>query len=303
MLLVMGALLAGISMPVGGVVTASAAPCLPPILPCPPTPPTPPPTKSPVASPSASPKTSPRPTNPGGGSSGGGGTGGGGGLPNIGGVIQPGSSDSVVGSVPPPPAPPNVQATSLDVNADPANPTPGQQATLTITASGNHGVDKYGVKDVAVNIELSKSPGSDAKVDPTSATTDASGTATAKFTPSKTKGLHSITISAGTLTTQFNVDTLVGSSGVLVRGRHSGNLDPSLVTAPAFNPVLIFAIAAAAVMLGFLVPYRRRLGDLWPRFGGIFGGRRGTPEGFGEAGAAETEVWGTSSPRKSRVRP
>ncbi|HEV3233360.1 MAG TPA: hypothetical protein VG329_02285 [Candidatus Dormibacteraeota bacterium] len=256
-----------------------------------------------MSTPPASPKTSPHPTSPGGGGGGGGSGGGGGGLPNIGGVIQPGSSDNIVGSVPPPPAPPNVQATSLDVNADPANPTPGQQATLTITASGNHGVDKYGVKDVQVNIELSKSPGSDAKVDPTTATTDASGTAVAKFTASKTKGLHSITISAGTLTTQFNVDTLVGSSGVLVRGRHSGNLDPSLVTAPAFNPLLIFAIAAAAVVLGFLVPYRRRLGDLWPRFGGIFGGRRGKPEGYGEAGAAETEVWGTSSPRKSRVRP
>jgi hypothetical protein len=218
-------------------------------------------------------------------------------------VIQPGSSGGAVGAAPPPPAPPNLQATSLDVNADPANPGPGQQATLTITASGNHGVDKYGIKDVKVNVQLSKSPGSDAKVDPTTATTDASGTATVKFTPSKTKGLHSITISAGTLTTEFKVDTLVGSSGVQVRGRHSGNLDPSPLAAPAFNPLLIFAIAAAALVVGFAVPYSRRLGDVWPRFGGIFGGRGGRSKGYGKAGTAETEAWGTSSRRKSRVRP
>ena len=191
----------------------------------------------------------------------------------------------------------------MDIVADPTDPGPGQTTTLTITASGVKGVDKYGVKAVQVSLQLTDAPGSDAKVDPASVTTDASGTATAKLTTSKTKGRNAVTATAGTLTTQFNTDTLLSSSGTLVRGRHSGNIDPVPATAAKINPALIFAIAASALLVGFVVPYRRRIVDHRHGIAGSRRFRRAPKQRPVGGGPAPEKGWGPSSPKKSRARP
>ena len=187
--------------------------------------------------------------------------------------------------------------------ADPANPGPAQATTLTITASGIHGIDKYGVKGVEVILKVTQAPGSDAKVDPATVTTDASGTATAKFTTSKTKGRNAVIAAAGALTTQFNIDTLLGNSGPIVRGRHSGNLDPVAAPAPRFNPTPIFAIAGLALVLSFVVPYRRPIAVFVRVYRSERRRQRAEAARMKDSTSTESEGWGPSLPRKSRARP
>src|ERR1035437_8485355 len=84
------------------------------------------------------------------------------------------SSSSAIGAAPGPPPPPPVTATSISMASEPAKPEPSTVATLVITVSGQNGADKYGVSGKNVGVVLKLSPGSDAKLDATSGTTDAS---------------------------------------------------------------------------------------------------------------------------------
>jgi hypothetical protein len=192
----------------------------------------------------------------------------------------------------------------MDVSADPPNPGPGNTTTLIITASGSRGADKYGVKDVKITLKVTDSPRSDAKVDPTSVTTDASGTATAKLTTSHTKGANVVSASAGTLTSEFNIDTLLGSSGTVTRGRHQGSIDPAGSSIPHVSPLLIFAVAVTVMVVGFLFPYRRGIRKLFPGSSGPDDTPK-KPKRPKRAPAvsrvrASGRSWGPSSPRKSR---
>jgi hypothetical protein len=194
----------------------------------------------------------------------------------------------------------------MDVTADPPNPGPGDTTTLIITASGNRGSDKYGIKDVKITLKVTDSPGSDAKVDPASVTTDASGTATSRFTTSRTKGPNVISASAGTLTSDFNVDTLLGSSGTVTRGRHQGSVDPVGSSIPQVSPMLIFALAAMVMLVGFALPVARRTLRLRLLPGSSRSHGRRKKAKRPKQPAVVTQVrasgrqWGPSSPKKSR---
>jgi hypothetical protein len=265
------------------------------------------PTTSPRTTPPASPKVTPKVT-PSKGPGGGGGSGGGSTYipPNSsgssgGGVIAP---SDLVGQGPGPATPPNVSAASIDIASDPSTPGPGDTATLTVTASGNRGLDRYGVKDVKIELKVSESPASDARVEPASVTTDSSGTATAKFTTSKTKGRNVVTATAGSVASDFNVDTLIGSTGALTRGRHGGNLDPT-PAGTRLSPLLLFGAAGVLVAAGFLFPYRHRLLAVFrkPPRGGPPAPRRRQPVASSSGGRSLDRGWKASSTRKSRARP
>lgn len=156
---------------------------------------------SPTMSPTASPTHRPTPSAPPRGST----------LPP---VQPPGGSisSSAIGAAQGPPPPPPVKATSISLASEPARPEPGAVATLVITVSGQNGADKYGVSGKNVDLVLKQSPGSDAKLDATSVTTDASGAATVKLTLSQTRGRHVVDATSKSLATEWVTDTLAGAN-------------------------------------------------------------------------------------------
>lgn len=139
----------------------------------------------------------------------------------------------------------------IDLAGDPASPRAGDVVTLVVTVSGQNGADRYGVAGATVILALVGSPGTDALLDATSLTTDASGTATAKLTMSKTPGRHIISATSGTLTTQYTIDSLAGASQVS-RAGHSGQL--SSVPNPSGNPAILFIAAGIVLLIGFVGP-------------------------------------------------
>ncbi|MEA2647047.1 MAG: hypothetical protein QOE92_2130, partial [Chloroflexota bacterium] len=168
----------------------------------------------------------------------------------------------------------------------------GEASTLTVTVSGTRGGDHYGVQGVTVDLKVTDSPGPDTVVDPATVTTDASGAATAKLTVSKTKGRNAVTATVGTVTTEFAIDTLSGSTGALTRSRHSGVLDSSPSSAPRPDPMMLFTGAVLVLFGSFAIPYRRRL------LGLIRSGRSAkTP-----FGARDTRASRTAQPTRSTGR-
>ena len=190
-----------------------------------------------------------------------------------------------------------MEPTAVEVSADPENPKPGDRAILTITVSGSKGNDHYGIKDARVDLKVTDSPAGDVSVDPASATTDASGAATALLLLSKIKGRNAVTATVGTITTEFAIDTLVGTTGTLTRSRHSGVLDSNPAPAtPRLDPVMLFTGAVLVLIGSFAIPYRRRLVAF------IRTGRAPrTPYGASDSRARRTA--GTGPPTAAATRP
>jgi hypothetical protein len=158
--------------------------------------------------------------------------------------------------------------------SEPAKPEPSIVATLVITVSGQNGADKYGVSGKNVGVVLKLSPGSDAKLDATSVTTDASGAATVKLTLSQTRGQHVVDATSESLSTEWVTDTLAGAN-LVSRARHGGEIDAVPVVA-SNNSTIFFVGAAFVLLLGFSWPYliglwrsRRRQRPLGPRRAGL----------------------------------
>ena len=78
----------------------------------------------------------------------------------------------------------------MDLSIDPTNPEPGGSTTLTVTVSGQQGVNRFGVPGVKVALTLTEEPGGDASINPATVTTDASGTATSQMRLSTKRGRH-----------------------------------------------------------------------------------------------------------------
>jgi hypothetical protein len=146
-----------------------------------------------------------------------------------------------------------VKATSISLASEPARPEPGAVATLVITVSGQNGADKYGVSGKNVDLVLKQSPGSNAKLDATSVTTNASGAATVKLTLSQTRGRHVVDATSKSLATEWVTDTLAGAN-LVSRARHGGEIDAVPVAAPN-NAAIFFVGAGFVLLLGFAWPY------------------------------------------------
>jgi hypothetical protein len=163
----------------------------------------------------------------------------------------------VIGSGRGPAAPPSVKATGIDAVADPADPTPGTVATLTITVSGRQGSDRYGVSGATVKLQISDQPEHDAQLSATSVVTDAGGAASVRLTLSKTRGRHVVNITSAALSTQYVADTL-GAGGQVSRIRHSGEI-AGVPQVERGSPVPYFVAAVIILVLGFAAPYLIRL--------------------------------------------
>jgi hypothetical protein len=137
--------------------------------------------------------------------------------------------------------------------SEPLNPDPGGVATLVITVSGQNGADKYGVGDKNVEVVLKQSPGSDARLDANSVTTDASGAATVKLTLSRTRGRHVVDATSEGLSTEWVTDTLAGAN-LTSRARHGGEID-AVPTVAGNNSTIFFAAAGIVLAVGFGWPY------------------------------------------------
>jgi hypothetical protein len=145
----------------------------------------------------------------------------------------------------------------IEISADPLSPGPGGSATLTITVSGTRGGDKYGVPGVTVQLAFAQAPAADAQLDPTSVTTDQTGTATTRLTLSKKAGRHLITASGGGLQSSLTLDTLAPPARDPTRARHV-EIDPLAPPAQPRDMTLFFYAAAVVLIVGFGAHYARR---------------------------------------------